>query len=196
MEHLHDAQHRTPEVMPLYESWWSQPRPEEFDRLALRHTAIHDAHVPPRRRAAALDRRAWSVTLHCLAGCAIGEGLGMVIGTGLAWSGAATIALAVLLAFLFGYALTMRALLASGLFFSAVAHIALAADTASIAVMELVDNLIMLAIPRAVDAQLGDLLFWVALAVGLALAAIAAFPVNRWLIARAGGGHLALYGQH
>ena len=142
-----------------------------------------------------LNALAWSATLHCLTGCAIGEVLGMVIGTALGWDNIETIALAVVLAFFFGYALTMRPLLGSGMRFGAAAKLALAADTASITIMEIVDNAIMLAIPGAMDAGLSSPLFWGSLAVALALAAVAAFPVNRWLIAR-GKGHAVVHAHH
>jgi hypothetical protein len=137
---------------------------------------------------------AWSATLHCLTGCAIGEVLGMVIGTALGWGNAATIGLAVVLAFFFGYALTLRPLL-SVMSFAAAMRLALAADTASITVMEIVDNAIMLVIPGAMDAGLASILFWASLAVSLAIAAVAAFPVNRWLIAR-GRGHAVVHAHH
>ena len=142
-----------------------------------------------------LNRTAWSATLHCLTGCAIGEVLGMVIGTALAWSNGATIALSVALAFLFGYAFTFVPLLRSGIEFASAAKLALASDTASITVMEIVDNAIMVAIPGAMSAGIGDPLFWGSLAVSLALAALAAFPVNRWLISR-GRGHAAVHHHH
>ncbi len=141
-----------------------------------------------------LNRIAWSATLHCLTGCAIGEVLGMVIGTALGWGNAATIALAVLLAFMFGYAFTLVPLLkAVGV--GAALKLALAADTASITVMEIVDNAIMLVVPGAMDAGLDSVLFWGSLAFALALAALAAFPVNRWLIAR-GKGHAVVHAHH
>jgi hypothetical protein len=142
-----------------------------------------------------LNALAWSATLHCLTGCAIGEVLGMVIGTALGWGNLETIALAVALAFLFGYALTMRPLLRDGMALGAAARLALAADTASITVMEIVDNLIMLVIPGAMDAPLDSLLFWGSLALALAIAGVAAFPVNRWLIAR-GRGHAVVHAHH
>jgi hypothetical protein len=141
-----------------------------------------------------LNALAWSATLHCLTGCAIGEVLGMVIGTALGWGAVATIALAVALAFAFGYALTLLPLL-KAMKPSAAFKLALAADTASITVMEIVDNAIMLAIPGAMDAPLDSLLFWASLTVALAVAAVAAFPVNRWLIAR-GKGHAVVHGHH
>lgn len=142
-----------------------------------------------------LSALAWSATLHCLTGCAIGEVLGMVIGTALGWGNLETIALAVVLAFVFGYALTMRPLLVSGMALPQAAKLALAADTASITVMEIVDNAIMLVVPGAMDAPLDSLLFWGSLAIALALAAAAAFPVNRWLIAR-GKGHAVVHAHH
>jgi hypothetical protein len=153
------------------------------------HHAHHVHHAAP-----SLSRTAWSATLHCLTGCAIGEVLGMVIGTALGWGNAATIALAVVLAFFFGYALTLRPLLMA-MSFAAAMRLALAADTASITVMEIVDNAIMLVIPGAMDAGLASILFWASLAVSLAIAAVAAFPVNRWLIAR-GRGHAVVHADH
>lgn len=142
-----------------------------------------------------LNRTAWSATLHCLTGCAIGEVLGMAIGTALGWGNFETIALAVVLAFFFGYALTLRPLLISGMRLGKAARLALAADTASITIMEIVDNAIMLMIPGAMDAPLDSLLFWGSLAISLAVAAVAAFPVNRWLIAR-GRGHAVVHAHH
>jgi hypothetical protein len=142
-----------------------------------------------------LNRLAFSATAHCLTGCAIGEVLGLVIGTILGWGTLATIALAVVLAFFFGYSLTMLPLLRSGLALATVLPIAFAADTLSIAVMEIVDNLIILIIPGAMEAGLGSLLFWGSLAFALAVAFVAAFPVNRWLIAR-GKGHAVVHEHH
>src|SRR5829696_2296033 len=129
-------------------------------------------------------RTAASATLHCLAGCAIGEVLGMVIGTALGWSTLQTIVLAVALAFVFGYAFTMRGVLKAGLAFAAALQVALAADTLSITIMEIVDNAIMLVMPGAMDAQLESPLFWGALAFALTVAFFAAWLVNRWLIGR------------
>lgn len=142
-----------------------------------------------------LNRLAFSATAHCLTGCAIGEVLGMVIGTSLGFGDAGTIALAVALAFFFGYALTSIPLLRSGMAFAAVAPIAFAADTVSITIMEIVDNAIMLAIPGAMDAGVGDVRFWGSLAVALLIAGVAAFPVNRWLIGR-GRGHAVVHAHH
>jgi len=142
-----------------------------------------------------LNRTAFSATLHCLTGCAIGEVLGMVIGSALGWGNFATIGLAVVLAFFFGYGLTMLPLLRSGIALGAALPLAFASDTLSITVMEVVDNLIILAIPGAMEAGLGSLLFWGSLAVALAIAFVAAFPVNRYLIAR-GKGHAVVHEHH
>jgi hypothetical protein len=133
-----------------------------------------------------------NATLHCLTGCAIGEVTGVAIGTALGWSDGATIALAVGLAFLFGYGLTSLPLLRAGLAFSAVVPIALASDTLSIATMEIVDNVILLVIPGAMESGLGDVLFWGALSFALAIAFVVTVPVNRWLLAR-GKGHTAVH---
>jgi hypothetical protein len=138
---------------------------------------------------------AFSATAHCLTGCAIGEVLGLVIGTILGWSTLATIVLATVLAFFFGYSLTMLPLLRSGLALATVLPIAFAADTLSITVMEIVDNLIILVIPGAMEAGLGSLLFWGSLAFALAVAFVAAFPVNRYLIVR-GRGHAVVHQYH
>src|SRR6188472_4585279 len=139
-----------------------------------------------------LNAVAFSATVHCLTGCAIGEVAGMAIGTALGFSDLATIVLAVALAFLFGYGLTSLPLLRSGMALGAVVPIALASDTLSIATMEVVDNLIILTIPGAMEAGLGDLLFWGSLAFALVVAGAIAMPVNRWLIAR-GKGHVAVH---
>lgn len=143
----------------------------------------------------ALTRLAVSATLHCLTGCAIGEVLGVVLGTWWGWGDAATIALAVALAFLFGYALTITPVLRSGLPLRRAVPVALAADTASIATMEVVDNAILLVIPGAMDAGVGSGLFWGSLAVALAVAFVVTVPVNRWLIAR-GRGHAVVHAYH
>ena len=142
-----------------------------------------------------LNRVAFSATVHCLTGCAIGEVLGMIIGTALGWGDFQTIALAVALAFLFGYSFTFVPLLRSGLAFGAAAPIALAADTISITVMEIVDNALMVLIPRAMEAGLTNLLFWGSLAAALLIAGAVAYPVNRWLIAR-GKGHAVVHQHH
>jgi Domain of unknown function (DUF4396) len=140
---------------------------------------------------------ALSATLHCLTGCAIGEIAGMVIGTALGLSDITTIILAITLAFLFGYSLTSLPLLRAGMALGAVIPVALASDTLSIATMEIVDNLIVVTIPGAMDAGLGDVLFWGSLAFALVVAGMVALPLNRWLIAR-GRGHAVVHetGHH
>ena len=143
----------------------------------------------------ALTRTAISATLHCLTGCAIGEVLGMVIGTALGWSALETVALAVGLAFLFGYALAIRPVLGAGVPLRAAVPVVLAADTVSIAVMETVDNAVVLLVPGAMHAGLGSLLFWGALASAFLVAFVVTVPVNRALIAR-GKGHAVVHRYH
>lgn len=144
---------------------------------------------------ASLNRLALAATWHCLTGCAIGEVLGLVISTALGWGNLASIALAVVLAFFFGYSLTLRPLLAGGVTLRRAVRVALAADTLSIAVMEIVDNGFVLLVPGAMTAGLADLLFWGSLGVALFIAFWAAFPVNRLLIAR-GRGHAVVHEFH
>ena len=153
--------------------------------------AQHEHHAMP-GPGRELNALALSATLHCLTGCAIGEVLGMVIGTALGFSELGTIALAVTLAFLFGYLLTSLPLLRAGLALSVVVPIVLASDTAAIAVMEVVDNAIMLAIPGAMESGAGDVLFWGALSFALVVAGLFALPLNRWLLLR-GKGHAAVH---
>jgi Domain of unknown function (DUF4396) len=155
------------------------------------HPHEHAHHAIP-AEGAALTAVAISATLHCLTGCAIGEIAGMAIGTAAGFSEWGTVALAVVLAFFFGYALTSLPLLRAGLALGAVIPIALASDTLSIATMEVVDNLIILAIPGALEAGLDSTLFWGSLSFALAVAGVVAMPVNRWLIAR-GKGHTAVH---
>jgi hypothetical protein len=145
--------------------------------------------------AQSLDSLAFAATVHCLTGCAIGEVLGMVLGTAFGWSNGATLVASILLAFLFGYALTSLPLVRSGMPLRLVAPLAFASDTLSIATMEIVDTLIVVLIPGALDAELTDPLFWGSLAVALAVAGLAAYPVNRRLIAR-GKGHAVMHGLH
>jgi hypothetical protein len=156
-------------------------------------THQHHAHH------AADERASWSIalsaTLHCLTGCAIGEVLGMIIGTALGWSDGATIALSITLAFFFGYSLTSLPLLRSGMALTAVIPVALAADTFSIAIMEVVDNAIMLLIPGAMEATLTEPRFYLALTAALIIAGAVALPVNRWLISR-GKGHAVVHAHH
>ncbi|MFL9682599.1 DUF4396 domain-containing protein [Streptomyces sp. KL110A] len=141
----------------------------------------------------------WSMaakaTLHCLTGCAIGEVLGMIIGTALGWGNAPTMVLAIALAFFFGYALTLRGVLAAGLDLRSAVRVALAADTLSILVMEIVDNGVLLLVPGAMDAHLDDALFWGALAFAFAVAFLVTTPVNKWMIGR-GKGHAVVHRYH
>ncbi len=140
-------------------------------------------------------RTAVSATLHCLTGCAIGEVLGMVIGTALGWPAVPTVILSIGLAFLFGYSLTIRPVLRAGVSFRAAIPVALAADTLSIAVMEIVDNAFIVAIPGALEAGLTSLLFWGSLAASLAIAFVVTVPVNKWTISR-GRGHAVVHKYH
>jgi Domain of unknown function (DUF4396) len=162
------------------------------------HTSPFSEHIPQGGMIRPMDstwRLAITATRHCLTGCAIGEILGMVIGTAADLPAAATVALAIALAFVFGYALTMRGVLRSGLSFGAALRVALAADTVSIAVMELVDNAFIIAVPGAMDAGLTSLLFWGSLIVSLALAFVVTVPVNHFMIGR-GKGHAVVHETH
>ena len=156
------------------------------------HAQRHEGHHEMPTSGRALTAVALAATLHCLTGCAIGEVAGMAIGTAAGFSNLGTVVLSVALAFVFGYGLTSLPLLRAGLALATVVPIALASDTLSIATMEVVDNAIVLAVPGALDAGLGQLLFWGSLAFSLAMAGVFAFPVNRWLIAR-GKGHAAVH---
>jgi hypothetical protein len=142
-----------------------------------------------------LTQRAIQATLHCLAGCAVGEILGMVIATALGWGAASSIAISVILAFVFGYALTLRSLLRSGVEPRRALSLSFASDTVSIATMEIVDNVFIVLVPGALAAGLTDSLFWWSLLISLAVAFAAAVPVNRWLIAR-GRGHAVIHDLH
>lgn len=155
----------------------------------------HTSHAHALSNASGLNGLALRATLHCLLGCSIGEILGLVIATALDWPTLESIGLAAALAFAFGYGFTMVPLLRSGMPFARATGVALAADSASIALMEIVDNGIMLLIPGAMDAHLGMPLFWVSLAFALAVAGAAAYPLNRWLIAR-GRGHALVHATH
>ncbi|MGW4749705.1 DUF4396 domain-containing protein [Streptomyces sp. NPDC004290] len=141
----------------------------------------------------------WSMaaraTLHCLTGCAIGEILGMIIGTAFGWGNVPTMILAIVLAFFFGYALTLRGILAAGVGFRTAFKVALAADTLSIAVMELIDNGVIALWPGAMDAHLDEPLFWIVLALSLAVAFVVTTPVNKWMIGR-GKGHAVVHQYH
>jgi hypothetical protein len=142
-----------------------------------------------------LNQTAVSATLHCLTGCAIGEIMGLVIGESLGWSNGQTIVVAFVLAFVFGYSLSMLPLLKTGMALGAAMGLVLAADTLSIATMEVVDNAVMGVIPGAMEAGLVNPLFWVSMSAALAVAFAAAFPVNRYLLAR-GKGHALMHGHH
>ncbi|WP_328996213.1 DUF4396 domain-containing protein [Kribbella sp. NBC_01245] len=159
--------------------------------------AHHDqhGHEAPAVAGRELTKLAVSATLHCLTGCAIGEVLGMIIGTALGWGDWSTIGLAVVLAFFFGYLLTIGPVLRSGLPFKQAVKVALAADTVSILVMEIVDNGVMLAVPGAMEAGLTNVLFWGSLAFALLVAFVVTVPVNRWLIGR-GRGHAVVHQYH
>jgi len=143
----------------------------------------------------ALTMSAISATVHCLTGCAIGEVLGMVIGTAFGLHNAATIILSIALAFFFGYSLTIRPVLAAGIPFAGALKVALAADTLSILTMELIDNTVIVAVPGAMDAGLASILFWGSLAFSLVVAFVVTVPVNRWLIGR-GKGHAVMHEYH
>jgi len=158
----------------------------------MHHRRDHPDHA---RNGGSLNRTAASATVHCLTGCAIGEVAGMVLGTSLGWSNTATIVVSVVLAFVAGFALTALPFLRRGYAVADAARIAFAADAASITVMEIVDNLVMLWIPGAMAASLSSPIFWGSLALSLAVAGVAAFPVNRWLIAR-GRGHAVVHARH
>ena len=160
----------------------------------------HSARTAPQAPHTAPDRRApWRVavraTLHCLTGCLIGEIAGMAIGTALTWSNVPTMALAIVLAFVFGYSFTLYAVRRAGLGLTGAVRVALAADTVSIAVMELVDNALIALVPGALDAELSDGLFWGTLLGGFAVAFLVTTPVNKWMISR-GKGHAVVHAHH
>ncbi|MEU5399487.1 DUF4396 domain-containing protein [Streptomyces sp. NPDC005963] len=159
----------------------------------------HEGHSAHDDHSAHEDGVSWSMaaraTLHCLIGCAIGEVLGMVIGTALGWHNVPTMALAIFLAFIFGYSFTMITILRAGLSFKAAVKVALAADTLSILVMEITDNSVLALWPGAMHAQLSDGLFWYALAIAFAVAFLVTTPVNKWLIGR-GKGHAVMHQFH
>ncbi|MFF1766144.1 DUF4396 domain-containing protein [Streptomyces sp. NPDC058249] len=163
----------------------------------------HDTHAHHEVHAHTHDlgggKATWSMaaqaTLHCLTGCAIGEVLGMVIGTAFDWGNVPTMVLAIVLAFVFGYSLTLRGVLRAGVDFRTAFRVALAADTLSIAVMELIDNGVIALWPDAMDAHLDDVLFWGTLALSLAIAFVVTTPVNKWMIGR-GKGHAVVHRYH
>ena len=161
-----------------------------------RGPVVHDHGTGTARGWASVSwAEAASATLHCLTGCAIGEVLGMVVGTALGLHDAATVVASIALAFVFGYGLTMRGVLRAGVGLRAALKVALAADTLSIAVMEVVDNAVVVAVPGAMDAGLVSALFWGSLAFSLVVALVLTTPVNRWTIGR-GRGHAVLHAYH
>ncbi|MGW1603182.1 DUF4396 domain-containing protein [Streptomyces eurythermus] len=155
----------------------------------------HHGHQGHHHAPAATWSMAAQATLHCLTGCAIGEVLGMILGTAFGWGNLPTMLLAIVLAFFFGYSLTLRGVLRAGVGFRTALRVALAADTLSIAVMELIDNGVILIWPSAMDATLGDALFWISLAVSLVIAFVVTTPVNKWTIGR-GKGHAVVHQYH
>ncbi|WP_381564059.1 DUF4396 domain-containing protein [Streptomyces eurythermus] len=155
----------------------------------------HQGHQGHHHAPAATWSMAAQATLHCLTGCAIGEVLGMILGTAFGWGNLPTMLLAIVLAFFFGYSLTLRGVLRAGVGFRTALRVALAADTLSIAVMELIDNGVILIWPSAMDATLGDALFWISLAVSLVIAFVVTTPVNKWTIGR-GKGHAVVHQYH
>ncbi|MFD9430365.1 DUF4396 domain-containing protein [Streptomyces sp. NPDC060002] len=159
------------------------------------HDQHHHDHTSPAGHGGVSWAMAAKATLHCLTGCAIGEILGMVIGTALGWGNVPTMVVAIVLAFLFGYSFTLFAVRRAGLGLRAAVKVALAADTVSIAVMELVDNAVVALTPGAMEAQLSDGLFWAALLGGFAIAFLITTPVNKWMIGR-GKGHAVAHAQH
>ncbi|OAR25420.1 hypothetical protein A8W25_07325 [Streptomyces sp. ERV7] len=163
------------------------------------HQAHGDAHAHHAHHGHGGGKVSWSMaaqaTLHCLTGCAIGEVLGMIVGTALGWGNMPTMVLAIVLAFFFGYSLTLRGITRAGVDFRTAFKVALAADTLSIAVMELIDNGVIVLWPAAMDATLSDVLFWGSLAASLALAFVITTPVNKWMIGR-GKGHAVVHQYH
>ncbi|WP_412078231.1 DUF4396 domain-containing protein [Streptomyces xanthophaeus] len=159
------------------------------------HAHEQHAHHHPHHGGKVTWAEAARATLHCLTGCAIGEVLGMVIGTALGWGNVPTMALAIVLAFFFGYAFTLRGVLKAGVDFRSAVRVALAADTLSITVMELIDNGVIALWPGAMDAHLSAPLFWIVLAIALAAAFVITVPVNKWMIGR-GKGHAVVHQYH
>ena len=172
----------------------AKPKLEEHHHERQEHR-MAPGHHEAAQDTASLNRTALMATLHCLTGCTIGEVLGLVIGTALGWTSWPTVALAVALAFLFGYGMTLWPLRRAGMAWGTAVGLAFASDTLSMATMEVVDNAIMVVIPGAMDVGSADPLFWGSLALSLFLAGAAAFPVNRWLIAQ-GKGHALVHERH
>jgi copper chaperone CopZ len=177
-----------------YKAHSEQSAESEKKELVTSHdSSVHHHSTEP--QVASLTSLAFSATAHCLTGCAIGEVLGMVVGTYLGLANMTTVGISVILAFVFGYLLTLKPLLKNGLAFRTALALAFASDTLSIATMEVIDNAVMLFIPGAMNAGLGTALFWGSLAFSLVLAFFAAVPVNRWLLSK-GRGHALLHQYH
>ena len=170
------------------------PRTREHRPQASHHRPAMHAAAPHTEHTASLNGMAFIATVHCLIGCTVGEVLGMVIGTALGWPSWPTVGLAVILAFLVGYGMTLWPLRRAGMAWKAALTLAFASDTLSMTSMELVDNVFMLLVPGAMQTGLSDPFFWAVLGLSLLLAGAVAFPVNRWLIAR-GRGHALVHGH-
>ncbi|MFJ3902037.1 DUF4396 domain-containing protein [Streptomyces sp. NPDC090025] len=190
MQHEHHEQHAHHE---------GHAAPENHQGHQTHESHGHEGHEHHGHAAHSHGPASWAMaaraTLHCLTGCAIGEVLGMIIGTWLGWGNVPTMVLAIVLAFFFGYALTLRGILKAGVDFSTAFKIALAADTLSIAVMELIDNGVIALWPGTMDAHLDQPLFWIVLAISLAVAFVVTTPVNKWMIGR-GKGHAVVHQFH
>jgi len=178
-----------------YKTIQESSRGSEMKQSSTSHDHSTQHHPPTGHQTASLTSLAFSATAHCLTGCAIGEVLGMVVGTYLGLANSTTVAISVTLAFLFGYLLTIRPLLKNGVALRPALALAFASDTLSIVTMEVIDNAVMLIIPGAMDAGLGTILFWASLAFSLVLAFLAAVPVNRWLLSK-GRGHALVHQYH
>ncbi len=178
-----------------YGARWEDPSASETKEVVMSDDHSSHYHHLTEPRKASLTSLAYSATAHCLTGCAIGEVLGMVIGAYLGLANLTTVALSVMLAFLFGYLLTIKPLLRNGLALRTALGLAFASDTLSIATMEGIDNVVMLIIPGAMDAGLGTVLFWGSLVFSLVLAFFTAVPVNRWLLSK-GRGHALVHQYH
>lgn len=195
----HDSHAEHSEHAHTHHENHEQPENHEQHQHHEQHHQHHEQHHEHHQHHMGGGKVSWSMaaqaTLHCLTGCAIGEVLGMVIGTALGWGNLPTMALAIVLAFTFGYALTLRGILKAGVDFKTAFKVALAADTLSIAVMEIIDNGVLALWPGAMDAHLTDAFFWGVLAFALFAAFVITTPVNKWMIGR-GKGHAVVHQYH